>query len=186
VGLEGAKKVSAVVDGEYTLLYPGVLPGVDLRYTVTSVGFKEEAIILDNKAQRELTFEISSPALTMQVVPESKRVLVKDASGVAVFEPNRPVMWDAKGIHSDDISVQVLAGKQQGDWLVKYTPSDSYMDDPRITYPVVVDPSICIVGQHPQMQETGRPETPSESCRLGTNPGATVKERSTTGSSPAC
>lgn len=81
------------------VIYPEVLPGVDLKLTAFAEGYTEVLIVKDRQAARhpalrKVSFPLTGPGLST-TVDESGNVRVVDESGEPVLVGSRAAMWDS-------------------------------------------------------------------------------------------
>lgn len=146
-----------VVDGE-NVLYPDVLPGVDLVARTTAGGGIATYVVVKTPAAaqhdqiRTLTYGWSaSPGLTLDA--SINGLTVTNAAGDAVFKAPGLAMWDsstlpvssrtplAAALEGGDGNREQLDAHVDGNTLQIPTNS-SYFEAPSTVYPVVIDPSV--------------------------------------------
>ncbi|MFI1359625.1 LamG domain-containing protein [Streptomyces sp. NPDC020898] len=123
-----------VLDGP-NATYPDVLPGVDLRMTATTEGFRELLIVKTpqaaaNPALQRVTFSLRSEGLTVQAVGGGGMTAV-DENARPVFSAPAAVMWDSQGDASGQAARTTDADREarEADSPAVVTP-DAAGDDP--------------------------------------------------------
>ena len=79
-----------------TILYPDVLPGVDLRYDTAGQNIKESIIVNERQANYTYRFLLSLAGLTPSL-QEDGSILLCSADGEAFYTVPAPYMIDAAG-----------------------------------------------------------------------------------------
>lgn len=152
------------VDGE-TATYADVLPGVDLRLTVTDAGVSQVLVVHDEKAARSTALrelELESDVQNGSLEERDGGFVVLDEFGRTVGEAAQPVMWDSSGKVLDadgaavaDSSKTAVDERTEGPALGDdVTPVELAVDDDSLTleppagaltgdevqYPIFIDP----------------------------------------------
>jgi RHS repeat-associated protein len=143
-------------DASGAITYPNALPGQDLNYQVLA-GEVKESLVLNSvpaASQESWSWLVHAPGMTL--VQSDHGVIDLDAAdGTPVLYIPTPIVQDSSGVvgKSEPAIADVpftLAQQSSGDWLVTLTPSRAWLTDPARTYPVLLDPSLTLVG--PQNQ----------------------------------
>jgi hypothetical protein len=79
--------------------YPGVLAGVDLQVTASSIGYSEVLIVKDaaaaaNPALKNIKLAATTDSLSLQATADGT-LSAKDSAGSVVFHGSTPIMWDS-------------------------------------------------------------------------------------------
>ncbi|GGQ92146.1 LamG-like jellyroll fold domain-containing protein [Kitasatospora griseola] len=152
--------------------YPNVLPGVDLKVTVTDEGaFKEVLVVHDaaaaaNPALRQLRLATTTKGLTTSVDADSA-ITAAASDGSAVFAAPTPVMWDSStdsardsatapsGLTVDPADSPVSTAKGPGHYAhlsaikvdqdatgLTLSPDTVVLDSPNTVWPMYIDPYV--------------------------------------------
>jgi hypothetical protein len=126
------------LDGD-TATYPEVLPGVDLRVRVSSIGFSEVLVVKDataaaNPALRRIRFRATTKGLTLRADAAGSTAV--DEAGTAVFTSGTPLMWDSRP--EKDMRPMRM---EVGDGELAVLPDERLLSSPDTQYPVYIDPS---------------------------------------------
>lgn len=140
-------------------VYSDVRPGIDLVVQTNDYGFSQYLVVRTRAAAadpllRSFSFDVSAPGL--KVTKVAGGLEARDSAGEVVFAAPRLQMWSSTGTvpttSGVDTSAYATGSMEQGktadvDFTLKgtrltLTPDRSVLDDPDVTYPVVIDPSI--------------------------------------------
>jgi RHS repeat-associated protein len=143
--LTGAASVAGRTNGS-TIVYPGVFPGVDLRYQVGATNLEEMLLLQHANAPASYTFTYHLPGATA-TQDASGNVIFTDAKGAVLFllgsllmyEADAQGQWLPKGALSEQ--VQLTLSGTAPDFQVTYTPDATWLADPKRHFPVAIDPS---------------------------------------------
>ena len=149
---DGIEKVTGKVteqiadDGDPTTLeklnsevvYEDVFENVDLHYILTSGFLKENIILKDKDVITEFFVNYKNPNLTAKLYDE-KTIVLCDSDDNAVFVINAPYMQDAEGHSSDGITLSIAEIKN-GQFTLKMTLDEDWLNSEGVVYPVTVDP----------------------------------------------
>lgn len=86
-----------------TVLYPDILPGVDLRYDTVGLNIKESIIVNQRQTSYTYCFRLSLADLT-PAEQEDGSILLNNAAGDAIYQIPAPYMIDANHQVSYDVS----------------------------------------------------------------------------------
>ncbi len=131
------------------LLYEDAFPGVDLQFTVSAAGVKDNLILNNNAAQNSFVIHYAFSGLAPQQV-DSRTIALKDSAGNIVYTVTAPIMIDANGGTSDALTLSMLSANPSG-MTVRLAADTAWLED--AAYPVVIDPS---VGTSSGLLEIGR------------------------------
>jgi len=146
----GNVDVKPVLVGDHKVLYGSVWPGVDLLYTVSASGLKEELVLANAKAGGRHEFVLVGAKLgseTSRGAGSAHPVAVTDKgesvslSGVSVV--------DAKGavVSPEETKGAITADRSSGAEVVTVGVDDTWLGSlPAEAFPVVVDPTTVAVG----------------------------------------
>ncbi|HEX6287641.1 MAG TPA: RHS repeat-associated core domain-containing protein, partial [Herpetosiphonaceae bacterium] len=129
----------ATTDGAQ-ITYQNVLDGVDLRYTATGPGVKEDLIFARPPAS-DFTFRSTLQIAGGTLVQDGQRILVLDQAGRQVWTISAPFLIDVQGATTPDVRV-ALQPRGAGHYTLTYTPSAAWLADPARAYPVTLDPTL--------------------------------------------
>ncbi|MFI1015501.1 DNRLRE domain-containing protein [Streptomyces sp. NPDC020965] len=134
-----------------TATYRDVQPGADLVVTALPEGFSHFLILKEKPTEQvELRLPVTTKALKLRETAD-ERLLWEDRKGADVATAPVPVMWDASKskVSGEPESVSKVAATVEnggdGQTLV-LKPSQAFMNDPDVTYPVTVDPTNTLLG----------------------------------------
>lgn len=138
--------VATYRDGtQHPLTFRGVLPGVDLQYSVVPTGVKEALLLSAAPASApEYRWLLSAPGLMVE--PDGMGgFVVRDVGGEVRFTIAPPVMWDSAGVEgvreSEFMAVSSTIERVGEDWVLAMRPDFEWLTDPSRVYPVTVDPT---------------------------------------------
>ncbi|MEO7020826.1 MAG: DUF2341 domain-containing protein, partial [Ktedonobacteraceae bacterium] len=143
--LQGPAKVPAHTSGS-GVTYPGVFPGTDLLYKVSSSNLEELLLLQNAQGPTSYTFVYHIPGASA-TQDASGNVIFSDAQGKVLLVVGGLFMYesDAKGqmlpqgLGSQ--AVQISLASQSADFLVTLTPDQQWLKDPKRHFPVAIDPS---------------------------------------------
>ncbi|MEU6145627.1 LamG-like jellyroll fold domain-containing protein [Streptomyces sp. NPDC047081] len=154
------------LDGSHAV-YKSVLPDVDLVVQVQPDGFTQNLVVhtseaAANPALKSINYPVKADGL--QVRSSANAVSLVDDGGRPVFISSAPLMWDSgdsAGTHTmlartasedapavdpvdaltpDAQSRTAVADVSAADDELKIIPDQRFLQDPKTTYPVVIDP----------------------------------------------
>lgn len=141
----GGKLPAPTVSGS-TITYADVQPGVDIEERALPTGF-DFRIVLTRRPSGDLSFSLplDLTGVTASVDKEGRFILVDDSSGRVLAASDVARMWSADTTPDtgEPSNVQTVAETvAAGDTpTLTITPSTQYLQDPKLTYPVTIDPS---------------------------------------------
>ena len=148
--LQGAADVSPSVSGSVAT-YADVLPDTDLQLISQPTGVKEQIVLDSASAASSWTFPLSLTGVTLGQASDGQYQLL-DSSGNVVAVLGVPTAWDS--------NVNSFTGESAQTWDVAYslatvggveqltmTLDSSWLDDPSRVFPVMMDPTVSLVGQ---------------------------------------
>jgi hypothetical protein len=135
-----------------TATYPDAVPGGDVVVIALPEGFSHSVVLRERPSGPvEFRLPVTAKGLTLDETAD-KRLRWEDSKGKEVAAAPPPLMWgaaeDAKSQeprHAANVStvVETAAG---GDQTLVLKPSETFLSDPDVTYPVVVDPTNTLAG----------------------------------------
>lgn len=147
VDLEGGRAVRASVSGNQAR-YAGVAPGVEVRYTATGAGLKEELVLAGAEATSRFSYRVAlSPGLTPHTLP-SGAIEFRDAAGAAHLGFARPYLRDSSESPLKRLLVDVTVDlERMGEgYRVTYSADREWLQAPERVFPVVLDPTVVTDG----------------------------------------
>ena len=121
------------IPGDDFLVYPSVLPNVDLAYELYAGRLKEILVINSAPAQHEFSFLLETNEVTASLQPDNS-IVYKDADGKTVWTIEAPYATDANG---SDVPVTMQFDGAQ--YTVKALPTKDTV------YPIKLDPTVTIM-----------------------------------------
>jgi len=136
-----AQEAAALEKKVSTISYKAIQKGIDLQYSITPAGLKEDIYIKNPQVDKvPYHFTICAPNLT-GIMDEFQNITFVDENKIAIFTLPAPFMYDQKSNYSDSIKV-VLESSEKDTYDLIYTPSWEWLADNAREYPVVIDPVI--------------------------------------------
>ena len=120
------------------VVYEDVFENVDLQYILTSGFLKENIILKEKDVITEFYINYKTPNLTAKLYDE-KTIALCDSDDNAIFVINAPFMQDAEGHSSDGITLSIAEIKN-GQFTLKMTLDEEWLNSEGVVYPVSVDP----------------------------------------------
>ncbi len=120
--------------------YPDIAKGVDLRLRVVPGGVKEEIVLADAQASRELRYRVTVGAddLTLQEEKDGGLAIMRGTDRLFVIPA--PVLIDGSRVPASGRYVVSQDGPRS--WVVTTVLPEKWLDAPERTWPVVVDPTV--------------------------------------------
>lgn len=117
--------------------------GVDIEYEVEANQIKENIIIKERQKNYIFDFCINLCNLDIFVAEDYKSLELKSKeNGNTVFKIPSPVMYDANGECSDEVSYEI---SQNDETLsIKVVAEPEYFNAPERAFPVIIDPQVII------------------------------------------
>jgi hypothetical protein len=143
--LDGAASVSATITGS-TIVYTGVFPGVDLRYSLGLVSLEETLLLQNAQAPASYTFTYHLPGASASQ-DAAGNVIFTDAKGTVLLVIGGLLMYeaDSQGQMRPQTAVseqiQVALSSKGPDFHITYTPDHAWLSDPKRHFPVAIDPT---------------------------------------------
>lgn len=124
------------------VVYQEVFTGVDVVYTVKTLGIKEDIILKNAASPRSFEFAITADGLT--AIERDGTVYFQDEAGNNVFHIGALYMTDANGKYSEAVTWSLNQVKNGYDLVI--SASDEFLNAGDTVYPVIIDPSIMVTG----------------------------------------
>jgi len=154
-----------MIKDEKSIVYQEILPGIDLSYSLTSKGVKEEIIIKNETAKEKIISDgyfLFEATLDKTILKENQfledGINFTDLQGKKpLFYIPKPFMIDGQNNRSEKVTLEFLAKpnnnqKNQNSFTVKLIPDLDWLK--KATLPIVIDPTIEIsiinVQSHPK------------------------------------
>lgn len=125
-------------------MYYNAFNNVDLQYLITPIGVKENIILKNKLAQNVFNIEYKYTNLDAVLV-NSKTIQLKNADGEIVYTISAPIMTDASGNISTDITLEIVEEKSNH-LTVKLTADEQWLKSTSRAYPVYIDPEVSSIG----------------------------------------
>ena len=140
------KKLSVPVQpnvGESALIYENVFDGVDLKYSVNTMGVKEDIIVNRSLEDYVFSYTIQAPDLSLTLAETGEIVASSEADG-DIFVIPAPNMLDAAGVYSEEVCY-TLEEESRGVYILYIAADAEWMNEPGRVYPVKIDPAVVSV-----------------------------------------
>lgn len=123
--------------------YKNIYQNVDLACIVSSTGVKENIILNNAKVKNE--FEIEYDIQGLQAKKTDENTIQIQKKGKTIYTISAPLMYDAKGNQSTDLTLNVLSNNN-GKLRVKLELDKQFLASSKIVYPVTIDPEVTVSG----------------------------------------
>lgn len=124
-----------------TVLYPDILPGVDIQYDTAGLNIKESIIVNQRQTSYTYCFRLSLADLT-PAEQEDGSILLNNAAGEAIYQIPVPYMIDANYQMSYDVTYD-LAEVADG-YLLTVTADPEWIHQEGRALPVTIDPALIV------------------------------------------
>jgi len=125
---------------------------MQLRVTVTHTGFRQHLVLLQRpEVAPVLRVPLALQGLAITEEPDGA-LAMNDAKGKARMRMEPPTMWGAEvePLTGEPLKVAKVTSsveKTRGGPQLVLSPAASFLNDPAVTYPLVVDPDVSSVGR---------------------------------------
>ncbi len=128
------------------LVFAGVQNGADYEYSVVGDGVKENIVVKEKADIYRYQFVIRPENVSVKLEEADKSIaFVSNDTGEEVFFIPAPFMTDASGAVSTAVSYECKSAVN-GDILLDVVADSEWMNADERTFPVVIDPQICLSG----------------------------------------
>ncbi|HXU33434.1 MAG TPA: DNRLRE domain-containing protein, partial [Thermoanaerobaculia bacterium] len=144
-----------------TAEYEGADPSTGFELTSLPNGLKEDIELSDPSAPHSYSFELEASEGLIPVMDKDGSIAFEDAEGNAFAAIPAPIMYDSSPDQpevSEDIRYE-LTEEDGGTWKLTVVPDSEWLEDPDLTWPVRLDPTLTI-------------SSPSLDCTFGGTAGA--------------
>lgn len=140
--LDSSDETEASLDNVNSgVIYKNILPHVDLQYVIDANSIKEDIILKDKTAQHEFVFDYQIKKLVYKENSDgSISFYVEDDLDNAVYIMDKPFMYDANGVTSSDIIVEIEETNKG--FSLQLSADSDWLNAPERAYPVTIDPTI--------------------------------------------
>jgi RHS repeat-associated protein len=144
--------------------YRDVTAGADLELQALSGGFAERLVLRTRPAVAPVfQFPLRLTGLSAAVTA-SGRIALTDSSGRLVAQADPPRMWGAERDPNADEptrvgSVAVRITGSVGDQVLEVAPDPAFLADPKVAYPVTIDPSPNLAATADTFIDSGFPDS---------------------------
>ncbi|MEU0581599.1 DNRLRE domain-containing protein [Streptomyces griseoincarnatus] len=184
-GLDWGKALPAPRLKGDTAVYPSVVPNGDLHVTALPHGFSESLILKQRPTGPvELRLPVTLDGMELEKTTQ-RHLRLEDADGKLVASAPAPRMW---GTGTDKVSGEPLKSAEIATTIEKTAegtvlvlePSQTFLSDPGLTYPVTIDPTTTLAASTDTWVATNYPDSQRGSTELkaGTYDGGGTKARS--------
>ncbi len=135
------------------IVYKNVTLDTDFEYVISPSSLKESIILNNSMAKNEFSFTIIAPDSIVSKNSDNSITLFDIATNKPLWEINAPYMVDSNGADSTEIAVFVEL-IDDGEYVITYCASQDWLQNPNRVYPVIIDPSVQIVGDSNYVEDT--------------------------------
>ena len=129
-----------------TATYAEVIPGVDLRLTAAVAGLSEVLVVKDRRAATDprlvtLRFALRPKGVSLRQ-DAGGAVSAVTAGGAVLLASGAPLMWDSTPAAGTSVGVRtaVMRSTLRAGNVLDVIPDATLLADPRVTFPVYLDP----------------------------------------------
>lgn len=133
------------------IIFPSILPAIDLKYTPLESGIKEEIILQDQNALDSLvtnhsfTFDLELSGVTYETDTAGNIIPVfTDTTTGATYAIPPAFMRDASGSESTNVT-QIFTQQESDDSIklqIRVVPDIEWIQDASRQFPIVIDPTV--------------------------------------------
>ena len=124
------------------LIFKEYSRGIDLEYTLSEGGFKENILVHDRTSESVIKFILQTKNLTMELEAGGQVLTFKsEDDNNTVFRIPAPSMSDAKGVGSEEVCYDITE-KSKDTYELQVVADSAWLNEPSRTYPVSIDPTI--------------------------------------------
>lgn len=184
-GLDWSGSLPApTVDGD-TAVYRSVIPNGDLHVTALPHGFSDSLILRERPSEPlELRLPVTLEGMKLEKTTE-RHLRLEDAAGTLVASAPAPRMWGTgrdprSGDPTKSAEIATTVEETADGTVLVLKPSQEFLDDPAVTYPVTIDPTTTLAASTDTWIATNYPDSQRGSTELkaGTYDAGTTKARS--------
>ncbi|MDQ1013133.1 RHS repeat-associated protein [Streptomyces sp. V4I23] len=132
--------------------YPNAVPGGDVVVSALPEGFSHSVVLRERPSGPvEFRLPVTAKGLTLAETPD-ERLRWEDTKGKQVAAAPPPLMWDgtqdakSKEPENAQVVTTTVETAADGRQTLVLKPSATFLSDPDVTYPVVVDPTNTLAG----------------------------------------
>lgn len=140
--------------------YENAFDHADLQYIVSPQGIKENIILKSPAAANAWTIRMNIGTLTAAAV-DNQTVILSDEKGTPVLKISAPVMTDANGETSTDLTLSMYVTGSIMTLVI--TANREFLQNPNTVYPVTVDPYFYFQSDQNSVTNTFVAERPGSS-----------------------
>jgi hypothetical protein len=133
--LSDEEKKKFVKNLDSSVTFPDIFQDMDLNYNINSNSLKENIVIKKPTDVNTFTLDLSTKNVLPQLMKDNSVVFYdNDKSNDEAFTFKAPVMYDANGNTSKDISIKL--SKKDNDYSLTITPNQEWLKDSNRVYPI--------------------------------------------------
>ncbi len=129
--------------GETSLTYKKVFDGVDLEYSVNSLGLKENIIVNKRLPDYIFSFTVITNGLQL-TLEDGGNITAYNEDGEAIFIIPAPNMTDNNGVYSEEVYYE-LTKNEEDNYLLSVIADTGWFNDSARAFPVKIDPMVYTV-----------------------------------------
>ena len=129
--------------GETSLTYKKVFDGVDLEYSVNSLGLKENIIVNKRLPDYIFSFTVITNGLQL-TLEDGGNIAAYNEDGEAIFIIPAPNMTDNNGVYSEEVYYE-LTKNEEDNYLLSVIADTGWFNDSARAFPVKIDPMVYTV-----------------------------------------
>lgn len=138
-----SEKVVGQLDEEW-VRYSGVLPAVDVAYSATAMGYKENVSFAEPPLDKSAQWDVQASGLTLSANQEEGSIIIRSEQGQVGYFPAAVATDASEGEGHPVVSSNfpyALEDLGGGHYTITVTYDAAFLEDPATVYPVVLDPS---------------------------------------------
>ncbi|MFA5676072.1 MAG: DNRLRE domain-containing protein [Christensenellales bacterium] len=146
------------------VVYKDAMKNVDVAYTVTTCGLKEDILLRNASATNIFKFDFTLDGLS--VFEKEGIVSFVNGGGEHIFELAPMYMEDANGKYCDKVSYTIE--ENHDSYILTIIADKEFLNAPDTQFPVIIDPSIMITGATDTFDTYVDQEYPTKNYYLAT------------------
>ena len=145
-GIEGSKEIAEYfLQGENCIAFQNIAEDTDAAYFFENAGLKEYLVLNSSHSPHSFCFEVSGEGLSFSNNQNGTIDVIGPDNEVA-FQFSKLFAVDSAGVYTEDVHYEI--SENGNTTVITIVVSDSYLNNPDRSFPILVDPTVMITGEY--------------------------------------